>query len=149
MTGPQKASAASYRLVWKGPSGTVRLSESAYAAYDQVIQGTDEISMKRKAHLERYFREFCENVHFYQRLSDEKFKKEQNFPDGKGGKVAIWAFKSWQWRLYGTIMHVAASRCFVGTAVDAAKKRNKADRKLMKAAADELAALAEYKPEPA
>lgn len=123
----------------------VRLSTSAYAEYQQVIEGKDEISLKRKAHLERYFSEFCNNLQFYRHLSDEKFKKEENFPDGKGGKVAVWAFKSWQWRLYGTILPVAGRRTFVGVSVDASKKRNKADRELMKRAADELAALAEYK----
>jgi hypothetical protein len=136
--------AVTYRIVCMGPAGAVRLSPEAHDAYLQATVGTDEISMKRSAHLTRYFREFCDHVEFFRRLSEEKFKKEGNFPDGSGDKVAVWTFKAWQWRLYGAIFAVEGRRCFVGVKVDAFKKQNRADQQMLKSTAKEVARLEEY-----
>jgi hypothetical protein len=111
----------------------------------EVLEGTDEISVKRKVQLARYFREFCENAQFARRLSDQKFKNEGNFPDGQGKQVTVWTFKSWQWRLYGAILRTAGKNCFVGVKVDPAKKRDRADQQMLKATAKAIAALVEYR----
>jgi hypothetical protein len=122
------------------------MSPAAAEHYLQVLGGTDEISLKRKVQLARYFREFCENVHFFRRLSEQKFKNEGNFPDGRGTQVAVWTFKSWQWRLYGAILRMHGKTCFVGVLVDPAKKRDSADQQMLRASAKAIAALAEYRP---
>ncbi|HZP18761.1 MAG TPA: hypothetical protein VFB16_01010 [Bauldia sp.] len=141
MKGLQPPTATLYDIVVRGDAADIRLAPTAYAAYVAARAGTDKISMQRKAHLERYFREFCE--HNPHRLTDEKFKKEQTFATAHG-KVAVWAFKAWQWRLYGSILTVAGKRTFVGTRVDDSKKQNKANKTLLKLAADDIARLIEF-----
>jgi hypothetical protein len=142
MKPPPKASAANFKIVYVGPAGVVRMAPDAYDEYCQAIEGKDELSAKRKAHLERYFKEFCTvKPH---RLTDEKFKKEGNFSDGIGGKSAVWAFKAWKWRLYGVTMTVDGQHCFVGLRVDPAKKKDKADKKLLKNTALDAGELKEY-----
>lgn len=138
----RRGSASEFEVVWKGPVATIRLSKAAVSAYRQVIDGTDEISVKRKVQLRRYFEEFCQNNPH--RLGEEKFKKEGSFPDGRGGKVAVLAFKSWQWRLYGAELLVSGQRCFVGMRVDAAKKQDRADQSKLKGTAKDIAELIEY-----
>ncbi|WP_456680037.1 hypothetical protein [Bradyrhizobium sp. USDA 3311] len=120
------------------------MSEKVYAEYMQAIEGNDIISVKLGRHLLRYFAEFCDNADYNKRLGDEKFKKEENIPDGRGGKVAVWAFKGKQWRLYGAILKVAERRCFVGLSIDPSKKQNKANRQLLVATARMAAEFAEY-----
>ena len=142
MRGEQKPSAGTFRVVCGGEAAEIRLSPAAFREYEQAIEGKDVISLKRKTHLQRYFEEFCRSMR--PRLSDEKFKKEGNFPDGKGSQVGIWVFKAWQWRLYGSIVSVEGKRCFVGTRVDAAKKQDKANQGILRNTASDIAALLEY-----
>jgi len=94
--------------------------------------------------LQRYFGEFCEHREFYRRLNSEQFKREDGLKDGFGGLVAVWAFKAWKWRLYGSILPVHGKSCFVGTRVDASKKRNKANQAILRATARDIGSLAEY-----
>jgi len=90
----------------------------------------------------RYFERFCELGP--QSLGEEKFKLEERLPDGKGGAVAVFTFKPFKLRIYGSILTVAGKRTFVGTRADA-KKQDKANRELLKATAIDIANLAEYK----
>jgi hypothetical protein len=141
--------AKAFPLVYPGAAGDIRLGPDAHAEYARVRQlaeQADEIAVKRKAHIERYFREFCDYVDVHKRLSREKFKKEGNFPDGHHGKVAVWTFKSWQWRLYGATLTVEGRRCFVGVQVDNAKKQDRANQTLLKKTALEIGELFEYRP---
>jgi hypothetical protein len=85
-------SAIECEVVCSGPAADVRLAPEAFSEYLQVINGTDKRSRKRKVHLERYFAEFCNNEPC--RLPKEKFRKEESFPDGLGGSVAIWVQSS-------------------------------------------------------
>jgi hypothetical protein len=142
----RRESASAYYIACQGTVADVRMSPEAEAHYLEVIEGKDEISVKRKVQLARYFREFCENAHFSRRMSDQKFKNEGNFPDGHGTQVTVWTFKSWQWRLYGAILRTGGKICFVGVKVDPAKKRDRADQQMLKATAKAIAALAEYRP---
>jgi hypothetical protein len=149
MKDSSQTSARTFPLVYRGAAGDIRLGSDAHVEYAKVLQlaeEADEIAVKRKTHIERYFREFCDHVDVQRRLSQEKFKKEGNFPDGYHGKVAIWTFKSWQWRLYGTTLTVEGRRCFVGMKVDDAKKQDRANRALLKSAALEIGQLFEYRP---
>ncbi|OYU91928.1 MAG: hypothetical protein CFE29_03525 [Bradyrhizobiaceae bacterium PARB1] len=139
--------ADSYVIAWTGSVADIRMAASVKAEYDQAIARKDINSIQRRVHLQRSFKEFCENDEFWRRLSDEKLKREGKFPDGNGTDATIWVFKAWQWRLYGAIMKVNARRCFVAVSVDPNKKRDRADQKLLKATAKSLGKLAEYKAE--
>jgi hypothetical protein len=141
----QKPSAMAFCLACQGGVADVRLSPEAKVHYQQVLDGTDENSVKRKVQLARYFREFCDHLLFFNRLSDLKFKNEGNFSDGLGGHVTIWTFKAWKWRLYGAILQVNGRRCFVGVNVDPAKKQDKADQQMLKSTAKVIAGLQEYR----
>lgn len=140
-----RSSASTFYIACRGQVSDVRLSAGAEAEYRQAIEGKDEISVKRKVQLERYFRMFCDTVHFFKYLSDQKFKNEGNFSDGRGGDVAVWTFKAWQWRVYGGILQIEGKRCFVGLFVDPAKKRGKADQQMLKSTAKGLGGLSEYR----
>jgi hypothetical protein len=137
--------AADYEVVWDGPAAAIRLAPDPLAAYRLAIGGADEISTKRNAHLKRYFREFCDHREFYKRLNSEQFKREDTLKDGRGGVVPVWTFKAWKWRLYGSIIAINGKPCFVGMRVDASKKQNKANQKLLKATAKDIGSLAEYR----
>jgi hypothetical protein len=103
--------------------------------------------VKRKTRLVRYFAEFVNNMDYYNRLGQDKFKKEGNFPSGHpGGDVALWEFKAFQWRLYGGIAEVEGRRCFVGVAVDPDKKRDRANQQLLTIAARRLGGFSEFTP---
>ena len=139
-----RPSVDNFEEVCTGETGAIRLAPDVYAAYRQAICGNGEIETKRRVQLDRYFREFCDHEYFFRRLSDQKFKNEGNFPVGKGCQVTVWAFKAWQWRLYGAILQVNGTRCFVGVNVDPNKKQDKADRKLLRDTAAKIANLQEY-----
>ena len=67
-------------------------------------------------------------------LSTQRFKFQQGFTDQQGRRVQIWAFKSYQARLYGFIRKIEGRETFLVTAVDASKKDDDADPvKLQKA----------------
>ena len=140
----ERPKAANLPLVWQGSKADVRMTETVATQYFQAIENGDEISVKRMTHLERSFEEFTEHDDYYKRLSEQKFKKEGNFSDGRGGKVAIWTFKGWQWRLYGAILKVMGRRCFVGVEVDPNKKQNRADQNKLRSSAKAIAELDEY-----
>jgi hypothetical protein len=145
MDGRQKPKAGELTVVCEGSFATIRLAAGPRNEFQTIIDGTDSLSTKRKIHLQRSFAEFCGNNDPRRRLSEEKFKKEGNFPDGEGGKVAIWAFKAWKWRLYGAMVEIEGKRCFVGVRVDADKKQQRANNSLLKAAAKDVASFQEYK----
>jgi hypothetical protein len=138
--------AASYEIVCEGIAGVVRLSPDACAAYRDAIAGQDKLSVQLRTHLARYFREFCEHADCHKRLNPQQFKREDSLKDGYGGEVVVWAFKAPKWRLYGAIIPDASGRrCFVGTRVDADKKRDKADQALLRATAKDIGGLAELR----
>lgn len=139
---PDKAE--DFDVAWLGAKADIRMPAAELVEYKQAIANEDEISLKRRTQLKRFFTEFCENDDWHRRLNDKQFKNEGKFPDGKGGKVAIWTFKAWQWRVYGTMMTIKGRRCFVGVRIDPNKKQDKADRQTLKVTAKIIGALAEY-----
>lgn len=142
----RRVPATGYEVVCRGVASDVRMSPPTHLEYLQAIEGTDEISSKRKAQLERHFREFCDHAHFFRRLSDLKFKNEGNFVVGNGSAMTatVWTFKAWQWRLYGSILQVDRRRCFVGVNIDPSKKQNKANQHLLKDTAQKIGLLVEF-----
>lgn len=140
-------SAASLRVVCRGSVADLRMTEVVYDEYLQAIDGNDKTSVKRKTRLGRYFAEFVNNMDYHDRLGQDKFKKEGNFPCGHpGGDVAVWEFKAFRWRLYGGIEEVDGRRCFVGVAVDPDKKRDRANQQLLTIAARRLGSFSEFTP---
>lgn len=142
MKGQKRPSAAEFALVRDGPYAAVRLAPDIHLDYMQLFESNDTLSKKRRKHLERYFHRYCELGP--QALGEDKFKFEDSFPDGKGRQVHVYAFKSFQWRLYGGILTVAGKRCFVGLRVDPSKKSDKADQGLLRSTASDIAELVEY-----
>ena len=136
--------AASFQPTIVGTRADIRMSAEERQMYMEAIENNDEISVRRRTHLHRYFTQFCENDDYNKRLNDQQFKREGKFPDGRGGFTTIWTFKAWQWRLYGAILQVEGKRCFVGVKVDPSKKQNKASPKILKATAKLIGALHEY-----
>ena len=140
-----KPSAAQFEVVVSGAVASIRLSPKAKLAYDDLQAGRDEKSIKTRRQLARYLEEFCENEP--PRLADTHYKKEGSYFNGLpgGGRVAIWTFKPWQWRLYGAVLIVEGRKCFVGMEVDPDKKQDKADKDTLVAAALAIGKLEEYR----
>lgn len=138
-----RPSAREYPVVRDGPYATVRLAPEIYSEYQRLFEGNDTLSRKQRTHLTRYLQRFCELGP--QSLNEEKFKFEDSFSDGLGRQVPVYAFKPYQWRLYGSILTVGGKRCFVGVRIDPSKKQNKANQGLLKSAAEDIARLAEYR----
>jgi hypothetical protein len=139
---PQKAE--DFEIAWSGAKADVLMPQFEKNQYQQATENEDEISVKRKTQLIRFFTEFCEHDDFHRRLNDKQFKNEGKFRDGNGGRATIWAFKAWQWRIYGSIMTIKGRRCFVGVKIDPDKKQDRADQNTLKATAKIIGALAEY-----
>lgn len=139
---PGLKSAAEFALVLEGKVADVRLSDKAHSAYKEVQKGKDQRDVKRRTQLRRYLDQFGNNEPHS--LSDQHYKKEGNFSDGVKGKVAIWTFKPYQWRLYGAVLTVEGKKCFVGVEVDPEKKQDKADKDRLAAAALAIGKIKEY-----
>jgi len=137
-----QATAVDFPVVSNGPAGSVRLAPDVFAEYGKVCEGRDEISTKRKRHFERYFERFCAT--HQHGLGPEKFDKQGDFPDGRGSSVAIFAFKSWQCRIYGAILHLGNRKCFIGAAIDTSKKQDKANQRILREAAVAIGRLIEH-----
>lgn len=78
------------------------------------------------------------------RLQVEQFKPQGSFKSGQH-KIQIWEFKAFAFRIYGATVPVGDKPCFVGVRVAPDKKQDKADPKLLQAAADDIAGLDEFR----
>ncbi|ANH06258.1 hypothetical protein [Shinella sp. HZN7] len=101
-----------------------------------VAKRFDKTDAKERARCRAWMMRFAEDGH--ELLDDTKLKNEGHFSTGDkaGTKVAVWAFKAWQLRVYGGVV---PGNIFVCTEIDDSKKQNSADRDLLKAAAKKLA----------
>lgn len=142
MTGQRRPSAIDFPVVQDGPYASIRLSPEIHAVYLKLIESNDTLSRQQRTHLTRYFQRFCELGP--RSLGEEKFKWEDSFADAKGRQTPVYAFKPFKMRIYGGILTVAGKRCFVGVRIDVSKKQDKANQQLLKSAAADIAALAEY-----
>jgi hypothetical protein len=141
----QGVSAAEFRVLAEGDYGIISANDKCADAYDRVQKGTDERAKRRRRELYRYFKEFCSEQRH--RLSDQQFKAEGKYPDGRGGRVQVYEFKAWQFRLYGCLLgHSKEKKWFVAVDVDEEKKKNKADVQRLKSAALHIGRLNEYMP---
>lgn len=76
-------------------------------------------------------------------LPPEAFRHEGRFPMGgrKGGRCAIYAFKGWQTRIYGSTRSILDKPTFIGTEIDLKKKQDTADQALLRRAARKFGEL--------
>lgn len=100
-----------------------------------VAKALRKVPAKERARLLAWMQRFANDGFEY--LDTEKLKHEGKFPvgDRSGTSVAIYAFKAWQVRVCGGVI----GGDFIGTEIDASKKRDKADRDLLERSAKKLA----------
>lgn len=134
--------ASDFEVVATGQAADVRLAPAALKEYRKLTNGRHELSVRQYRQLKRYMDNFCETGG--KSLNDEQYKREGLFSDGKGGRVSVWTFKPFKWRLYGSVLNVAGKQTFVGVRVDPAKKQTKADRTELEAAAKLIGQLREH-----
>jgi hypothetical protein len=70
-------------------------------------------------------------------IPKENLKPQERFQDVKGRSVQIWAFKSYQARMYGFSRIVDGRETFFVTAIDPAKKNDDADPAMLKKSKNE------------
>jgi hypothetical protein len=104
----------------------------------QVAKEFGRLETKARARLGRIMELFCTGD--WQHIPKTQFNpNEGRYAVGSTGKrVLIGAFKGWQVRLYGTVLEYAGKRSFIASAIDPAKKDDRADQKLLKRAAQRL-----------
>lgn len=133
--------AADFYEAMAGDVRRVLLHDRVAAEYDPLLTAKDHLSVKRRVSLKRYFERFCSAEQH--QLQQEQYKPQGSFQAGRH-KIQIWEFKAWKFRIYGATVQVGGKPCFVGVRVDPNKKKEKADQKLLQAAADDIAALDEF-----
>lgn len=118
------------RCVARGHYGSVWLSESACEELQKLNARTDKLGIQEAKTIERHFRRFAELGP--SRLDNNKmFKSLGKHKDGTGGRVHLFEFKAFQWRLYGVLRNFRGGRAFLGIEVDPDKKKDKADQALL------------------
>lgn len=125
-----------FEIVREGSVRRIMLSSKAMKEFDRTMAGTDQKSVGQRRTFERLFERYCSTS--APNNNDQQFKKEGNFG---AAKVPVWAFKAFQFRLYGSSISYEGKETFFGVQVDSSKKQNRADRKLLEAAADEIAVI--------
>lgn len=91
-----------------------------------------KITPKDKGRLRRWMEIWCRDG--AANIPRENMKPQERFHDDQGRSVQVWAFKSYQARLYGFSRIVDSKETFFVTAVDPAKKDNNADPGVIKKA---------------
>ncbi|MFG1293766.1 hypothetical protein [Xanthobacter versatilis] len=118
------------RLIRAGAKGSVWLTAKCERPWKELHRQKGELATRQQTQLNRYTGVFCDDGS--QALIPEMFRREGQFPDGRGNKIAVYAFKPFKWRLYGIITDIAEMPGFVGLGVDPSKKQDKADQDLLK-----------------
>ena len=135
----REQSGGGLQLVAKGEVCRVYLSDEAMTEYNELqrrAKRNEQNSVKAWRQLQNYMMRFCDHGH--RKMLEEHFKSEGSFPKGRGTNVQVYAFKPYQWRLYGTVCSYEGYTSFLGVKVDPSKKRDKADRAILTAAANAL-----------
>ncbi|CAN7434030.1 hypothetical protein LJR251_002773 [Rhizobium rhizogenes] len=119
-------------VVAEGTHARVLLVGEARTEYEALCKRTDQTSIQEARTLGRYFDRFaasggdCLDSRMYKNVGRRKVG---------GSDVLVHEFKSYQFRIYGVAGTFKGKSCFVGTACDPKKKKDKADPgKLEKAA---------------
>ena len=114
-----------------GEEWTILATPEVFAAIESMA-GTQKL--KEKAKLLRHLELFGSRRPGERAFTDEQVKLEGAFKTGCGNEtVQVWAFKAFQSRLYGC--NDGKGRRLILTECDLSKKRNKANRGKLEAAA--------------
>ncbi|WP_141402124.1 hypothetical protein [Rhizobium subbaraonis] len=100
-----------------------------------VAKRFEKVDVKARARCLQWMKRFADDGHEF--LDETKLKHEGRHSTGdkSGTKVAVWAFKAWQLRIYGGLV---GEKTFICTEIDDSKKRDAADQSLFGAAARKL-----------
>lgn len=90
----------------------------------------DMIEERKQARLVRIMELWCDS----QRLTEEQFNGNEGREQKGSTNVLMQAFKTHKVRLYGVDVQIGGKRTFAILEIDAAKKQNKADPKVLKRA---------------
>lgn len=112
--------------------GNVILIGEARDGYEELCNLNDRNSIKESHTLERYFKRFSEG----HKLFDQQLKYQGKHKVGERN-VIVYAFKAYQFRIYGTYYDIQGRKIFLGTACDPKKKQNKADANKLEKSAKE------------
>lgn len=116
-----------------GLYGSVWLYDEAYEEYQALCDRNDQTSTMEKATLSRYFPRFADTGPTG--FQGDMLKSQGRFPDDDGKQKQVYAFKAYQFRIYGLIENHFGKPSFVGTTCDPSKKSNLADTAKLKKAA--------------
>lgn len=125
-----------FEVVRDGSVRRIMLSSKVMKDYEKAMEGKDQKSVGQRRTFERLFEYYCEEDRPIN--NDQQFKKEGNFG---AEKEPVWAFKAFQFRLYGTPIRWNGKETFFAVRADPSKKQNKADRRLLEATAAEVSEL--------
>lgn len=128
--------------VGSGAAARVFMTVRAHEEYRRICDSDQERDVQRARSINRYIRRYCDIERH--NLSNQQFKKLGTYSDGVGGKVDIWEFKAFAWRLYGSAFNVNGTKTFVGVRVDPDKKQDRANQQFLDLAAKEVGALSIY-----
>lgn len=120
-------------IVRDGPERRIMLSAEVLKGHEEIGQATDRFNVSRRRSLDRLFEKFCDVAK--PNNNREQFVKEGNFG---AGNEAVWAFKAFQFRVYGASFQVDSKETFLCVKFDPTKKQNRADQALLKAAGKAL-----------
>jgi hypothetical protein len=114
------------------------------AKYDVVVVQSvarvfQKLAADRRAALKRVMEIFAREGP--KDLPPTQYRFEGRHPSGspKVPEMAVYAFKAWQTRVYGSVVQLKKST-FIGTEIDDSKKQDKADPECLKRAARAAAA---------
>lgn len=122
-----------FKVVRDGAHRRVMLSNEVWTEYDAIGKLKDRLPVTQRRSLDRLFERFCDVA--AHNNNEQQFVKEGNFgPDDE----AVWAFKAFQFRVYGASLRIDGKETFVGVKHDPSKKQNRANQVLLKASGKEL-----------
>ncbi len=116
-----------------GLYGSVWLYDEAFDEYQGLCNRNDKTSTRERATLSRYFPRFAETGP--SGFQGDMLKSQGRFPDEEGKLIQVYAFKAYQFRIYGVVESHFGKPAFVGTTCDPSKKSNQADKAKLKKAA--------------
>jgi len=117
-----------------GDHACVWLFGEALREWNAVGRRNDENSRRAATRMRAYFERFA--AMGSRAFPEEHFKTLGRFRAAGGNEYLILEFKAYQFRIYGIERRYRGSRAFLGLACDPAKQDNKADRKIIKRAAN-------------
>ncbi|MCP1199849.1 hypothetical protein [Notoacmeibacter sp. MSK16QG-6] len=126
--------------VASGQYASVILLGEAATEWRQLVEratsNADTTSVREERALRRYFNRYAELGRTS--LDEKMFKPQTRISTSSGAKVQVYEFKAYQFRIYGCETARAGHRCFVGTSCDPKKKKDKADPRRLKRAAEKF-----------